>query len=320
MNKFLLSFSVLLFVHLTSLAQRAVPALWGHRVHDEAHILSQGVIDSLELKLKQHEDSTSNQIAILIIPSLDGEVLEEYALHVAHDVWKLGTKDKDNGVLLLIAVDDRKMRIEVGYGLEGALTDAVSRRILRNEIAPNFRAQRYDEGVTAAIDAIIAAIHGEYTASDEPDLSSDADMTLTERLLIGAFIFGILGIFTVLGICIRDKAGWFIYAFLVIFYAVFPWIVLGFAGGMIALGIYLVGFPIARMLLQRSAWYKKKLSKLNRGGASARRKSSASAWFDTGSSSWSSGSSSSDWSSGSSSSDFSGGGGSFGGGGSSDSW
>ncbi|HEY9045727.1 MAG TPA: TPM domain-containing protein, partial [Ohtaekwangia sp.] len=249
-------------------------------------------------------------------------VLEEYALRVAHDVWKLGTKDKDNGVLLLIAVDDRKMRIEVGYGLEGALTDAVSRRILRNEIAPNFRAQRYDEGVTAAIDAIIAATKGEYTASDKTDLASDAEMSLTERILIGSFIFGILGIFTVLGIFIPDKAAWFIYAFLIIFYAVFPWIVLGFVGGMIALGIYLVGFPLARLLLTRSGWYKKKIEKFNsRNSIRSSRTSSASDWSTI--SSWSSGSSgsSSDWSSSnSSSSDFSGGGGSFGGGGSSDSW
>ena len=98
-------------------AQRAVPELWGHRIHDEAHILTQATVDNLEATLRKHEDSTTNQIAVLIIPSLDGEVLEEYSLRVAHDVWKLGSKNNDNGVLLLIAVDDRKMRIEVGYGL-----------------------------------------------------------------------------------------------------------------------------------------------------------------------------------------------------------
>jgi len=101
-------------------------------VLDEAHALKQETIDQLEHQLAQYEDSTSNQIAILIINTLDGETIEEYSLRVA-EKWKLGQKDKDNGVLLLIAVDDHKMRIEVGEGLEDALTDAQSNRIIRNE-------------------------------------------------------------------------------------------------------------------------------------------------------------------------------------------
>src|ERR1044072_7199649 len=99
MKKILLA--AFLLIQCLAWAQRAVPPLWGHRVHDEAHVLSQPVIDELEVMLKKHEDSTSNQMAVLIIPSLENESLEGYALRVAHDEWKLGQKGKDNGVLLL---------------------------------------------------------------------------------------------------------------------------------------------------------------------------------------------------------------------------
>ena len=164
-------FSLFLFIGLTcisfshlALAQKEIPNLWGHRVHDEAHVLSQSTIDNLEQTLKIFEDSTTNQIGILTIPSLDGAILEEYALRVAHTEWKLGQEDKDNGVLLLIVVNDRKVRIEAGQGLEGVLTDALSSRIIRNEIAPNFRRGDYDAGVIAATDAIMRAIKGEYKA------------------------------------------------------------------------------------------------------------------------------------------------------------
>ncbi|HCW06334.1 MAG TPA: hypothetical protein DGG95_03100, partial [Cytophagales bacterium] len=141
MKKLLLFFS--LFISSYLFAQKAVPELWGQRVHDDAHALKQESVDLLEKSLKAYEDSTSNQIAILLIQSLDGDVLEEYSIRVA-EKWKLGQKGKDNGVLLLVAVDDHKMRIEVGQGLEGVLTDALSSRIIRNEIAPEFRRGDYD--------------------------------------------------------------------------------------------------------------------------------------------------------------------------------
>lgn len=148
-------------------AQRAIPPHGGYWVHDEAHVLSSSTVAELEAILKAERDSTSNQIAILIIPSLDGEILEEYAIKVAHQEWKLGEKEKDNGVLLLISINDRKVRIESGYGLEGTLTDALSSRINRNEIAPHFREGNYDAGVKAGVIAIIQAIKGEYK-NDNP--------------------------------------------------------------------------------------------------------------------------------------------------------
>jgi uncharacterized protein len=155
-----------LLVAFVSLAEKAVPEHGGRWVHDEAHVLSPGTIAELEAILKAHRDSTSNQIAVLIIPSLEGEDIEGYALRVAEQ-WKIGQKDRDNGVLFLIALQDKRMRIEVGQGLEGVLTDAMSGRINRNEVAPHFRQGDYDGGVKAAVVAIIKVIKGTYV-NDHP--------------------------------------------------------------------------------------------------------------------------------------------------------
>jgi uncharacterized protein len=291
---------------VSALAQKPIPELWGLQVHDEAKVLSQQTADMLENRLRAFEDSTSNQIAILIVRSLDGEPIEEYSLRVA-EKWKLGQESKDNGVLLLISVDDRKMRIEAGYGLEGVLTDALCSRIIRNEIAPHFRKDDYDGGVTAGIDAIISGIGGEYTA-DDTDGDSMTDLGLKEKLLIGAFVFGILGIFTFVGLIAPGCGGWFLYAFLVPFYAIFPSILLGVKGGLTLLGVYMVVFPILKMMLRKTAWGESMSKKMGTGSGGGRRWSSGSGW-----SGWSSGG-------GGGGGGFSGGGGSFGGGGSSGSW
>jgi len=302
-----LSVCFCLFLSTNSFAQKAVPELWGIRVHDDAHALRQATVDQLEKTLKAYEDSTSNQIAILIVSSLDGEVLEEYSLKVA-EKWRLGTKSKDNGVLLLIAVDDHKMRIEVGQGLEGVLTDAQSNRIIRNEIAPEFRRGDYDAGVKAGIHRIVKAIAGEYKA-DEVDTSS-SDLSVGDKILFGLFIFVLLGLFTVAAVFSQGCSGWGLYAFLIPFYAVFPWIIIGYTGAGILLVIYLIAVPILKILIGRSAWGKALMTKWKNNSHAGR--SSGSGWG----SGWSSGGSS--WSSGGSS--FSGGGGSFGGGGSSGGW
>lgn len=147
-----------------AMAQRDVPELANHRVHDDAGVLSQQTISYLEQSLREFEDSTSNQLAILIVPSLEGETIDQFGIRVA-DAWKLGTAGNDNGVILLVALQERKMRIEVGQGLEGPLPDAICNRIIRNEMAPSFRRQDYDGGVMASIDAIRKAIKGEYVGS-----------------------------------------------------------------------------------------------------------------------------------------------------------
>jgi len=287
-------------------SQKAIPELWGQRIHDEAKVLSQNTIDQLEVQLKKYEDSTTNQIAVLIIPSLAGEVLEDYSMRVV-EKWKLGTKKNDNGALLLIVIDDHKMRIEAGHGLEGVLTDAQSNRIIRNEMAPDFRRGDYDAGVTAAIQAMIKAIAGEYKANDT-GTGTTAELGLKERMLIGLFVFGILGVFTFIALFSKGCAGWGLYAFLIPFYATFPLFILGINGGVGLLGLYIIGMPIAKLILGKSAWGQKKMMRWQSTGA---RKGSG----------WSMGSG---WGSrgggGGGGGGFSGGGGSFGGGGSSGSW
>lgn len=159
--------SILLLTSTQSFGQLAVPDHGGVWVHDQANILSASTKAQLEAVLKAERDSTSNQIALLIVPSLEGDDIDSYGIRVA-EAWKLGTKDNDNGVLLLIALKDRKVRIDVGQGLEGVLTDAMSSRINRNEIAPRFRQGDYDGGVKAGVVAIIQTIKGQYVNTDPP--------------------------------------------------------------------------------------------------------------------------------------------------------
>jgi uncharacterized protein len=161
-------FLFLILCSLVSLAQPKIPENGGPNgwVHDEANILSAGAKAELEAILQAERDSTSNQIAILIINSLEGGSIEEYALSVA-EKWGVGQKGKDNGVLFLIAMQERQMRLEVGSGLEGALTDLMASRINRNEVVPHFRQGNYDAGVIAGTRAIIQTIKGEYK-NEEP--------------------------------------------------------------------------------------------------------------------------------------------------------
>ncbi len=164
MRKEVRSFLVpmVLILALQSAAARGlqVPKLEA-RVTDLAGVLTPEQAGSLESKLKQFETSDSTQIAVLIIPSLEGEELADYSVRVA-SAWRLGQKGRDNGALLLIAMKERKVRIEVGYGLEPKLTDALSRRIIENEIVPNFRRGDFYQGVDEGVSAIIEAVRGMY--------------------------------------------------------------------------------------------------------------------------------------------------------------
>jgi uncharacterized protein len=122
--------------------------------------MSQDQVRTLESQLAQFEQETGHQIAVLTIPTLDGEDIEGFSIRVAEN-WKIGKKGFDNGVILLVAVKDRKLRLEVGYGLEGVLPDAIADRIIRDYIVPRFRAQDYAGGVIAGIDAVQKVIKQE---------------------------------------------------------------------------------------------------------------------------------------------------------------
>lgn len=138
-----------------------VPPLSG-RVVDIAHLLPEPVAKTLSDDLAAHEARTGNQVALLTLPSLAGEPLEEFSHRVA-TAWKLGQKGTDNGVLMLVVPGERKIRIEVGYGLEGTLTDAKSSRIIRDEMAPRFRAGDFPGGIAAGVKAVLGTIEGTYT-------------------------------------------------------------------------------------------------------------------------------------------------------------
>lgn len=132
-------------------------------VNDFADVLSPAEEQQLEQKLVAYDDSTSNQVAIVTIKTLDGYPIEEYALKILRD-WQVGNKQTNNGVVILAVVDDRQVRIETGYGLEGAIPDITASQIIRNDIAPAFRSNDYFQGFNNAVESIILAAAGEYQA------------------------------------------------------------------------------------------------------------------------------------------------------------
>lgn len=197
---FLALFSALTSTLTSFVLALDIPELTG-RVVDLAHVLPAGAVDSLTAKLKAHEDTTGNQVTVLVLSSLEGEPLESFSHRVA-TTWKLGQKGADNGVLLLVAMKERKIRVEVGYGLEGALTDARSAQIIRNEIVPRFRAGDVPGGVTAGMDAILKTIEGTYQASDQPPRGPDSDTMgqVMLALIIGLVVgLGLMSVHRLLG-------------------------------------------------------------------------------------------------------------------------
>jgi uncharacterized protein len=135
------------------------PPLRG-RVNDYAGVLRRDQAQSVESRLAQFEQDTGHQVAVLTVPALEGEDIEGFSIRVAEN-WKIGKKGFDNGVILVVAVKDRRLRLEVGYGLEGVLPDAIAKRITSEYIVPHFRSQDYAGGIIAGIDAILKVIKNE---------------------------------------------------------------------------------------------------------------------------------------------------------------
>ncbi len=137
----------------------AVPALRG-QVTDLSGILPTAERTQITAELEAHARKTGQQMAVLIVPSLEGDPLEDFSMRVA-EAWQLGRKHRDDGVLLLVALQERKIRIEAGYGLEGVITDALSSRIIRDVMQPRFRAGDYTGGIREALHLLMAASGGE---------------------------------------------------------------------------------------------------------------------------------------------------------------
>lgn len=177
-----------LLVCLPALALE-VPQLQG-RVNDYANLLSPATKGQLESVLKTLESTDSTQIVVLTIKSLQGDSLEDFSLRVV-EKWQIGQKGHDNGALLLVAKDDRKIRIEVGYGLEGKLTDMTAGQIIRNVISPRFKQGNFDQGIIDGVGAIVATVRGQFSAA-EKQLKTSAngpDVGGLLTMLIFFFVF-----------------------------------------------------------------------------------------------------------------------------------
>jgi uncharacterized protein len=165
----------LLLAFATSAQALEVPKLKGY-VNDYADMLTAEQSAQISRDLELYANSTSTQIFILTIPSLEGEVIEQFSIKVA-EVWKAGQKDKDNGILITLAKAEHKIRIEVGLGLEGTITDLVSGRIIREEMSPKLKEGKADIALLNAVAKIKAAIKGEYKGSEEKPVDGNAKAT-----------------------------------------------------------------------------------------------------------------------------------------------
>ena len=197
------------------------PDLNGHRVVDQANILSDATEQDLELKLKGIEDATTDQVVVVTVDSLQGDDIEDYGYKLGRH-WGIGQNGtekaangqtyKDNGLLLIVAPNEHKVRIEVGYGLEPVMTDAMSGLIIRNDITPKFKAGDYDGGVEAGVDAItqqlsldrgVAIQKAQAAAQDEDSEASPGHIPIGFIILIIVFVI------------LFSRGGWL------------PWLILG---------------------------------------------------------------------------------------------
>lgn len=180
---------LIFLLSLRALAQEvAIPELT-RRVTDQVGTLSPSEQDILEQKLKAYEEARGSQVAVVIIPTTGDETIEQYAIRLA-EAWGIGRGGVDDGVILLFAMTDRKMRIEVGYGLEGALTDALSKRIITNVITPEFRSGHFYKGIDSGVDVVLSAISGEElppAVGSQPDSESSGNQWYV-LIVLAAFI------------------------------------------------------------------------------------------------------------------------------------
>lgn len=190
MKRVFLAIVCFFFLQNIIFAQPNFPKLTG-RVVDQANILTPSQKNQLSSLLKNHEEQTSNQIVIVTLKSLEGYDIADYGYQLGR-FWQIGQKDKNNGVLLIISMAEKKIRIEVGYGLEGALPDKTAYEIINYKIKPNFRNQNFFQGILEGTRTIISAIKGEYT----PSKSSTSKSSIKGTILLYFAIIYISAILT----------------------------------------------------------------------------------------------------------------------------
>ncbi|MEH2552980.1 uncharacterized protein V1286_000509 [Bradyrhizobium algeriense] len=279
----------------SALALVAVPALSG-QVVDQTGTLGSSDIAALTQTLKDLETRKGSQIAVLIVPTTDGEAIEQFSLRVA-EAWKIGRKKIDDGALLVIAKNDRRLRIEVGYGLEGALTDVTTKRIIDEDITPKFKAGDFAGGVSAGINRMVRVAEGEKLPEPAPPHWETSELLNYLNPGNPFVIFGLI----VLAAVLRSLLGRFIGALAI---GGIVGVVAWFVAGSLAVAM-LVGFVafVVTFLFQNMG---------STGPSVGRRR------YGRDNGGWVMGGSGSSGSSGSGG--FSGGGGNFGGGGASGSW
>jgi uncharacterized protein len=208
MKALFLSFTCLLFLTSLSFSQNdTIPELH-QRVTDFTNTLNYEQWRSLESQIKAFEDTTSTQIAVLIVPSLQGDDIRDFGIKVA-EKNKIGRKGKDNGILLLVAMDEHQVSIEVGYGLEGVLPDAICDMIIRNEIRPRFRENDYYGGIEAGVSDIILATKNEYKAAKSNGIPVESYGTLLLfAVMFFTFIFSFFSGGRRYGISSRGHNSW----------------------------------------------------------------------------------------------------------------
>jgi len=287
--------ALLLCWAFAAFADVAVPPLTG-RVVDQTGTLSAGDIAALTQTLKGLELRKGSQVAVLIVPTTEPETIEQYSIRVA-EAWKIGRKKIDDGALLVVAKNDRKLRIEVGYGLEGALNDVTARRIIDEIITPKFRTGDFAGGISAGIDRIVGVINGEPLPAPAPEAQSFHGEDRYDVLFNPLILFGVFAVGGVLRVALGRLLG-----------------SIGIGGVFGLLAWFAVGSLMVSVIAALGAF----AFAMFAGSAASQARTGG--WSGGGFSGggYSGGSSSS--SSSSDSGGFSGGGGSFGGGGASGSW
>jgi uncharacterized protein len=272
-------------------------------VVDQTATLSSDDIATLTQRLKDLETRKGSQVAVLIVPTTQPETIEQFSIRVA-EAWKIGRRKIDDGALLVVAKNDHKLRIEVGYGLEGALTDVTARRIIDEIIVPHFRSGDFTGGISAGVDRIIRIIDGEPLPAPRPEVSHSVDPNMFFDIIFSPF--GFIG-YAAIAAMMRGLLGRLLGS--------------GVTAGVVGAIVWFLLSSIAVSAIFGVAAFFLTMfgdSILAASQAASRRGGGG------GGGGWSSGSSGGSWSGGSSSgssdSGFSGGGGSFGGGGASGSW
>jgi uncharacterized protein len=254
----LAAFAVLVFSPVSAHA-RDVPFLSG-RIVDEANLLTPTARAQIEPKLAGFERQTGSQVVVLTIQSLQGDPIEDFSIRVAQ-TWKLGRQGKDNGVIFLIAQEERLMRIEVGYGLEPQLTDAESGRILDNIVRPAFREGNFSGGIEQGVDAILAALGG----AEVPEQPAE---TASDQVPVGfaLILLVVVGTFSLVAVTAGGCQSWFLYLFLMPFYLTIGSSIFPAPFSFAPLIVWIVLFPILKAIFGRSGRSRRFASRGGWGG------------------------------------------------------